>query len=179
MVSNRLLHARLRSFWNPDLISKEVRLLDNTLSMYCLVNVCVFCTQYFDPDYPDGIAYPQRESLKVTCVFTWRLSTADPQRHYRVPLMGPLEQFFPDKMRSKWTCSTIADTVVILKMHHFPPGLWKLGLEHGEPRKSFRCKQANIRNLTQFINNKLYLTLTLTLVILGTNNTQPHFFPPI
>lgn len=28
--------------------------------MYNLVYVCAFCAQFFDPDFPDGIAYPQR-----------------------------------------------------------------------------------------------------------------------
>lgn len=41
-------------------MSKEVRLLDHTISMYSLVHVCTFCSQFFDPDFPDGIAYPVR-----------------------------------------------------------------------------------------------------------------------
>ncbi len=61
-----------RSAWNPDLISPEIRLLDNTLSMYSLVSVCVYCTQFFDPDYPEGIAYPLRDVVedKVRFIFT-------------------------------------------------------------------------------------------------------------
>lgn len=44
-------------------MSKEIRSLDNTISMYNLVDVCLFCSQYFDPDFPpDGIAYPVRAS---------------------------------------------------------------------------------------------------------------------
>lgn len=54
-----------RSSWDPALVSKEVRSLDNSISMYNLVYVCVFCAQYFDPDFPDGIAYPVRVSSKV------------------------------------------------------------------------------------------------------------------
>ena len=46
-------------------MSKEVRSLDNSISMYNLVYVCVFCAQYFDPDFPDGIAYPVRVTSKV------------------------------------------------------------------------------------------------------------------
>ena len=52
--------VQLRSTWDPKLVSKEVRSLDNTISMYNLVYVCYFCAQYFDPDFPDGIAYPTR-----------------------------------------------------------------------------------------------------------------------
>ena len=53
--------------WNPKLISKEIRLLDNTLSMYSLVSICVFCTQFFDPDSADGISYPQRDIVEKVC----------------------------------------------------------------------------------------------------------------
>eukprot|EP01033_Poteriospumella_lacustris_P000816 gene816-580_t len=52
--------VKLKSTWDPKLVSKEVRQLDNTISMYNLVYVCAFCAQFFDPDFPDGIAYPQR-----------------------------------------------------------------------------------------------------------------------
>eukprot|EP00981_Chlorochromonas_danica_P004376 scaffold875_cov183-Ochromonas_danica.AAC.3 len=54
----------LRTSWDPNLVSKEVRSLDNTISMYNLVYVCVFCAQFFDPDFPDGIAYPTRLSSR-------------------------------------------------------------------------------------------------------------------
>lgn len=54
-----------RSTWDAKLVSKEVRMLDNTISMYNLVNVCVFCAQFFDPDFPDGIAYPVRVDRKA------------------------------------------------------------------------------------------------------------------
>lgn len=55
----------LRTTWDPLLVSKEVRLLNNTISMYSLVHVCLFCSQFFDPDFPDGIAYPTRASPLV------------------------------------------------------------------------------------------------------------------
>ena len=51
--------------WDPNLVSKEVRLLDHTISMYSLVHVCTFCSQFFDPDFPDGIAYPVRVASPV------------------------------------------------------------------------------------------------------------------
>jgi hypothetical protein len=54
-----------RSSWDEKLVSKETRSLDNTISMYNLVHVCVFCSQYFDPDFPDGIAYPVKVPAKV------------------------------------------------------------------------------------------------------------------
>jgi hypothetical protein len=51
--------------WDPKLVSKEIRLLDHTISMYSLVHVCTFCSQFFDPDFPDGIAYPVRVDSPV------------------------------------------------------------------------------------------------------------------
>lgn len=54
-----------RASWDPNLVSKEVRQLDNTISMYNLVYVCAFCVQFFDPDFPDGIAYPTRLPSQV------------------------------------------------------------------------------------------------------------------
>lgn len=58
--------VKLRTSWDPTLVSKEVRSLDNTISMYNLVYVCVFCAQFFDPDFPDGIAYPTRITTRVS-----------------------------------------------------------------------------------------------------------------
>jgi hypothetical protein len=52
--------VKLKSSWDPKLVSKEVRQLDNTISMFNLVYVCTFCAQFFDPDFTDGIAYPTR-----------------------------------------------------------------------------------------------------------------------
>ncbi len=49
-----------RTRWDPALVPKEVRSLDNTISMYNLVCVCAFCAQYFDPEFPDGVAFPIR-----------------------------------------------------------------------------------------------------------------------
>ena len=54
-----------RNSWDPSLVSPEVRLLDHTISMYNLVTVCTFCAQFFDPDFPDGIAYPVRVDSPV------------------------------------------------------------------------------------------------------------------
>ncbi len=62
------LYFRDRSTWDPKLVSKEVRMLDNTISMYNLVNVCLFCAQFFDPDFPDGIAYPVKVSPEVSSI---------------------------------------------------------------------------------------------------------------
>lgn len=36
--------------------------------MFNLVYVCTFCAQFFDPDFPDGIAYPTRISPPSTVV---------------------------------------------------------------------------------------------------------------
>ena len=45
---------------------KVIEALDQSITMYNLVNVCAFCAQYFDPDFPDGIASPQREHVDVS-----------------------------------------------------------------------------------------------------------------
>jgi hypothetical protein len=50
-----------RRSWDRNLVSKDLDLLDNTISMFNVVRVCVFCAQYFDPDFPGGIAAPQRQ----------------------------------------------------------------------------------------------------------------------
>jgi hypothetical protein len=36
--------------------------------MYSLVHVCIFCSQFFDPDFPDGIAYPVQVEAPVRTV---------------------------------------------------------------------------------------------------------------
>ena len=53
--------VQLRATWSSKLNSKEVSLLDNTISMYNLVRVCTYCSQFFDPDFEGGIAYPVKE----------------------------------------------------------------------------------------------------------------------
>lgn len=50
-----------RRRWDPKLVSKELDLLDQSISMFNFVRVCAFCAQFFDPDFPDGIASPRRE----------------------------------------------------------------------------------------------------------------------
>ena len=50
-----------RRSWDPNLVPKEISALDQTISMYNLFPVCLFCAQFFDPDLPGGIAYPLRE----------------------------------------------------------------------------------------------------------------------
>jgi hypothetical protein len=46
-------------------VHKEIEALDQTISMYNLFNVCLFCAQFFDPDFPGGIAYPERTKPEV------------------------------------------------------------------------------------------------------------------
>lgn len=55
----------LRRSWNPALVPKVITALDQSITMYNLVNVCAFCAQFFDPDFPGGIAYPQQEPAKA------------------------------------------------------------------------------------------------------------------
>lgn len=50
----------LRRSWDPALVPKVIEALDQSITMYNLVNVCSFCSQYFDPDFEGGIAFPQR-----------------------------------------------------------------------------------------------------------------------
>jgi hypothetical protein len=50
---------------DPKIVPEELKHLDNTLSMYNSVRVCLFCSQYFDPDYHDGIILPSRQLDKV------------------------------------------------------------------------------------------------------------------
>ena len=35
-------------------------MLEQNMSMYNLVPACVFCAQFFDPDFPGGIAIPNK-----------------------------------------------------------------------------------------------------------------------
>jgi hypothetical protein len=72
--------VKLRSSWDPKLVSKEIRSLDNTISMYNLVNVCLFCSQYFDPDFPDGIAYPVKATMEETTSVNKALSAITSQQ---------------------------------------------------------------------------------------------------
>lgn len=50
----------LRKSWNPKLIPKSIEMMDQTMSMFNLVRVCYFCSQFFDPDFDGGIAFPIR-----------------------------------------------------------------------------------------------------------------------
>jgi hypothetical protein len=64
-ISSHVLYKHiidLRRRWDPSLVSDKVQLLEQNMSMYNLVPVCVFCAQYFDPDFPDGIAMPIRKA---------------------------------------------------------------------------------------------------------------------
>jgi len=55
----------LRRSWNPSLVPKVIEALDQSITMYNLVNVCAFCSQYFDPDFEGGIAFPQRKEKDI------------------------------------------------------------------------------------------------------------------
>lgn len=52
----------LRASWDPKLLPNNIGHLDNTMSMYNLFDVCVFCSQFFDPDYEGGIFSPHKRS---------------------------------------------------------------------------------------------------------------------
>ena len=48
----------IRKHWDPSLLSKDIQMLEQGTSMFNLVNICVFCNQYFFPDFPNGIFFP-------------------------------------------------------------------------------------------------------------------------
>ena len=54
--------------------------------MYNLVNVCVFCAQFFDPDFPDGIAYPVKVPSTAAAAKTF--ITNDSNKHNASPEKG-------------------------------------------------------------------------------------------
>ncbi len=55
----------LRKSWDYNLVKDELESFENNVSMFNLTNICLFCSQYFDPDCPDGVSYPNQEK-KVT-----------------------------------------------------------------------------------------------------------------
>jgi hypothetical protein len=73
--------------WSPDLVPKEIELLDNTISMFNTVRVCVFCSQYFDPDIEGGINPPMVESPK-------HIDTTRPQCVRGLKQMDELVRFY-------------------------------------------------------------------------------------
>lgn len=58
-----------RRSWDPELVPKEIQALDQSITMFNLVKVCAFCAQYFDPEFPGGIAAPEREPKRVSIIF--------------------------------------------------------------------------------------------------------------
>jgi hypothetical protein len=56
----------LRKSWNYNLVKDELESFENNVSMFNLTNICLFCAQYFNPDCPDGISYPNQEKKVVS-----------------------------------------------------------------------------------------------------------------
>ena len=54
-----------RASWDPNLIPKEIAHLEQTMTMFNRVQLCLFCSQFFDPDCVDGINYPNKVSPQV------------------------------------------------------------------------------------------------------------------
>lgn len=73
----------LRRSWDPALVPKVIEALDQSITMYNLVNVCAFCAQFFDPDFEGGIAYPQRESKAEAPTGVIGAIMAEPQPYVR------------------------------------------------------------------------------------------------
>lgn len=51
-------HLCGRNLWDPSLVSKFMGDLSLGMSLFNLVPVCFFCSQYFNPDCEDGISPP-------------------------------------------------------------------------------------------------------------------------
>jgi len=61
-MKKHLINLRLR--WGIKNISsagEEIDSLEQSISLYNLINVCNFCAQFFHPDSPDGISLPPSE----------------------------------------------------------------------------------------------------------------------
>lgn len=54
-----------RNLWDPTLVEKFMGDLYLGMSLFNLVPVCIFCSQYFDPDCPDGISPPSKTQNEV------------------------------------------------------------------------------------------------------------------
>ena len=57
-----------RASWDPKLIPKEIIHLEQTMTMFNLVHVCLFCAQFFNPNCADGISFPAKIVIKVSFV---------------------------------------------------------------------------------------------------------------
>ena len=61
-------------------VSEKVQLLEQNMSMYNLVPACVFCAQFFDPDFPGGIAIPSKSDPIKKVPFLEMVKAISPMR---------------------------------------------------------------------------------------------------
>ena len=54
-----------RRNWDPQLVEKFNGDLSLGMSLFNLVPVCVFCSQFFDPDKDCGVSAPSKSGVPV------------------------------------------------------------------------------------------------------------------
>jgi len=98
----------LRKSWDRRLIPKSIEMMDQTISMFNLVRVCYFCSQFFDPDFDGGIAYPVRDSKAF--VEKGALISINSQKlaAIKVPFYDDRYPMSLQKGDSSWQCRSIA-----------------------------------------------------------------------
>jgi len=98
----------LRRRWDPSLVSEKIQIIEQNMSMYNLVPVCLFCSQYFDPEVPDGISMPNQQlpSQKKTMLEKLQTTSKD--------ILGNLEDSsLSDTSSSSRTGSPAARTIML------------------------------------------------------------------
>lgn len=93
------------------MVPKEVEALDQSITMFNLVNVCVFCAQYFDPDFEGGIAAPERQPSKAPHVGILNA--------IKTPAVGELVNFI-DSRFIEGTCMSPGGTIPPLTQSFSP-----------------------------------------------------------
>lgn len=114
----------LRRSWDPKLIPPEFEVLEQGTSMFNLVQVCDFCSQYFDPDVDGSIAYPNRDmkqkrkkpivpKAKGLDVFV------SPHFDIRYPIYIPAGSFFKEDVlkEARMHSKNAMDVVELIKQH--------------------------------------------------------------
>lgn len=114
----------LRRSWDPKLIPPEFEVLEQGTSMFNLMPVCDFCSQYFDPDVDGSIAYPDRDmkqkrkkpivpKAKGLDVFV------SPYFDIRYPIYIPAGSFFQENVlkEARMHSKNAMDVVELIKQH--------------------------------------------------------------
>lgn len=127
---NEVICQTNRRSWDPELVPKEIQALDQSITMFNLVKVCAFCAQYFDPEFPGGIAAPEREPKRVSIIYTRPLC-----RPYSNLLTYDLLRLFPlvcslrsSHRRENWSSISTTDISMVLVQIHPRAPCEELGL---------------------------------------------------